>query len=102
MGGGKITHILQDGSEMVLTDFNSNSQSSSSITKVDIKIQRNEIYRIDFDSPTKVSITFKTPMEQDSYSFYCKGTSATSTTGLGYCNFLQSSVQQALADTLNP
>ncbi len=101
MGGGKVTHILQDGSEMVLVNFNSNSQSSSSITKVNIQIQRNEIYRIDFDSPTKASITFKTPMERDSYSFYCKGTSATGTTGLGYCNFLQASVQQALADTLN-
>ncbi len=100
MGGGKVTHILQDGSEMVLADFQSNLVSSSSITKVDIKIQRNEIYRIDFTSPTVASITFKTPIEQETYSFYCKGISTTAGDGKGYCNFLQPSVQQALADTL--
>jgi hypothetical protein len=63
-------------------------------------IQRDEIYRLDIGSPTPVSITFKTPIEQTTYTFYCKGTSTTSTTGLGYCNFQQASFKQALADTL--
>jgi len=114
MGGGKVTHILQDGSEMVIAEFDSNSVGGcraifkqpvrcDSFTKVNMKIQRDEIYRIDFTTPTKASITFKTPMEQKSYAFYCKGNSNTALTGLGYCNFLQASVQKELADTLvNP
>ncbi len=100
MGGGKVTHILPDGGELIIAVFSGNSQSSSSITNLDIKIQRNEIYRVDFTSPTIASITFKTPMEQESYALYCKGISTTASTGARYCNFLQPSVQQAFADTL--
>jgi hypothetical protein len=111
MGGGEVTHILQDGTEEIIAEFNSNGLLGcravfkqplrcDSSTKVDIKIQRNEIYRIDFTSPTKASITFKTPLELKSYAFYCKGTSVTSSTSLGYCNFQQASVQKELADTL--
>lgn len=113
MGGGTVTHILADGSEMVIANFNSNTVGGCVVIpftggklnctnsqKVNMQIQRNEIYRIDFTSPTVASITFKTPMEREAFTFYCKGISTTSTDGKGYCNFLQPSVQQALADTL--
>ena len=96
MGGGKITHILPDGSELVIAEWVSNSASTTSQQKVNMKIQRDEIYRFDSVSPTKASITFKTSIEQENITFYCKGTSS----GVGYCNFLQASVQQAFADTL--
>jgi len=99
MGSGQLTHILKDGTEEVVAEFDANSAGGAS-QKINMKIQRDEIYRIDITSPTKVSITFKTPIEQTTYTFYCKGTSATSTTGLGYCNFQQASFQKTLADTL--
>jgi len=107
MGGGKVTHIMPDGTEEVIASFDSNGLltckavfkrplSCSSSTKVNILIQRNEIYKIDFTSPTFASITFKTPMEQKNYVFYCKGTKS----GIGTCNFLSATFQQQLADTL--
>jgi hypothetical protein len=114
MGSGQFTHIMPDGTEEVLANWNANSvggcravfkqgTTCDSFSKVSgLKFQRDEIYRFDINSPTKASITFKTPITQESYVFYCKGTSATSTTGLGYCNFLQPAFQQTLRDTLTP
>jgi len=111
MGGGTLTHILEDGTVVLVAQFDANSVGGfravfkqrttfDSFSKINDVIQRDEIYRFDIGSPTPASITFKTPIEKTSYIFYCKGTSATSTTGLGYCNFQQASFKQALADTL--
>ncbi len=107
MGGGQFTHILPDGTEEVLATWDPNAVGFCRIfafsgvfcdtfQKVNIKFQRDEIYRFDIGSPTKASITFKTPMEQANYIFYCKGSSNPA----GYCNFLQPSFQQNLRDTL--
>jgi len=111
MGGGTLTHILKDGTEEVVAEFNPNnvggvkivfkqSPKYDTFTKINDLIQRDEIYRFDIGSPTPASITFKTPIERTSYAFYCKGTSDTATTGLGSCNFLSPTFQQNLADTL--
>ncbi len=111
MGAGQFTHIMPDGTEEVLAEWNSNGLGGvrfvfkqapkyDSFAKFSDIIQRDQIYRFDIGSPTPASITFKTPIERTSYIFYCKGTSATAGTGLGYCNFQQASFKQALADTL--
>ena len=112
MGGGEFTHILQDGTEEVLATFNANSGGScvtapfthrttcTQFAKIsNLKIQRDEIYRLDITSPTKASITFKTPIEQESYSFYCKTSQSSGVQSLN-CNFLSPTLQQKLADTL--
>jgi hypothetical protein len=99
MGAGTVTHILADGSELVIAEWVANSAGATS-QKVNMQIQRGEIYRFEIGSPTKAIITFKTPETKQSFTFYCKGLSTTSTTGLGYCNFQQSAFQQTLRDTL--
>lgn len=86
MGGGKVFNIKPDGTSQVVDAFAS-SLAGTPTTKLNIKLTRDEIYKIDFDSP-KASITFKTPKDKAvSYSFYCtnKGTSATAFTI--YCNY---------------
>jgi hypothetical protein len=112
MGGGEFTHILNDGSEQILASFQANSAGScttiafgggTTCTKfpkiTNLLIQRDEIYRLDVTSPTKASITFKTPIEQKSYSFFCKTNLSSGVSTLN-CNFLSPTLQQQLADTL--
>ncbi len=112
MGGGEFTHILQDGTEEVLATFPSNTAGScvtapfthkTTCTQhrkiTNLLIQRDEIYRLDVTSPTKASITFKTPIERETYSFYCKTSQSSGVQSLS-CNFLSPTLQQQLADTL--
>jgi hypothetical protein len=111
MGGGTFTHILQDGTEEQLASFNANSAGTcqtifmggTTCTRFDkitnLAIQRDEIYRLDISSPTKASITFKTPIEQTSYVFFCKTNQVSGVSSLN-CNFLSPTFQQNLADTL--
>jgi len=111
MGAGQFTHILHDGTEEVLAEWNANGVgrcfavfkrgiTCTSFQKVNMPIQRGEIYRFDIGSPTPASITFKAPEDRKAFTFYCKGSASTSVNGIGYCNFQQASFKQAFADTL--
>jgi hypothetical protein len=108
MGGGTLTHIKRDGTaEGLAPTFPANSagtgtggQSCSQIPiKLDIKLQRNEIYKIDFSNPAG-SVTFKTPKDKPvAYQFYCQN-SGTAGALTKYCNYTDKAVTDPLTASL--
>jgi len=100
MGGGTITHIKKDGTSEIINTFgassagamNPNNQQSGcgGVTKVSMIIQRDEIYKIDFQNPIG-SVKFKTPMEKKDYYFYCN---------YSYCNYNDKTVIEQLTASL--
>lgn len=108
MGGGTVSHLKSDGTVDGLSPtFPSNnagggtgSQSCPQIpVKIDIKLQRNEIYKIDFSNPAG-SVTFKTPKDKPvAYSFYCQNT-GTSGALTKYCNYADKLVTDPLTASL--
>jgi len=114
MGGGTFTQILDDGTERFLASFPSNTAGScftapftgrvtctgTNLIKIsNLLIQRDETYKLVIGSPTPATLIFKTPIEQKSYSFFCKTSLSSGLRALS-CNFLSPTFQQELADTL--
>ena len=103
MGGGTVTHIKKDGTSEIINTFgasgagamNPNNQQSGcgGVTKVSMIIQRDEIYKIDFQNPVG-SVKFKTPMEKKDYYFYCKSDTTF------YCNYNDKTVIDSLTASL--
>lgn len=93
LGGGKVTHFKQDGTSEVIFTFPATLASSVAQTKINILLQRDEVYQINFDSPVGV-VKFKTPVTKKDYTFSCTGTTPT------VCNYKDITVINALTASL--
>lgn len=109
MGSGEVFHITKTGQVESIATYPATSKggctntnrgtSCGSITKLNIIIQRDEIYKIVFKNPNG-EVMFKTPVTKTTYSFYCKELSNAPTSSNIFCNYNDPTTKDTLLATL--